>query len=236
MKRQVVIFMHMDDEHPGYIVDYLQQQNIEVRLIRAYEGDCIPCVDEMFAGLVFMGGIMSVNDGLPWLDEEIELIKLAATKRIPLLGHCLGGQMIAKALGGKITLNPSMEIGWHACSREDDLAAKDWLGDMSDPFIMFHWHKETFSLPENAKLLFSSQHCRNQAFTIGSNILGMQCHVEVTEPLLRDWIDHWREDLGESSRSVQDYYTIAKYIKQNVAELNRVADQLYGRWVSTLAL
>ena len=96
----------MDDEHPGYIVDYLQQQNIDVRLIRAYDGDSIPSVDDTFAGLVFMGGIMSVNDGLAWLDEEIELIKVAATKRIPLLGHCLGGQMIAKALGGKITFNP----------------------------------------------------------------------------------------------------------------------------------
>ena len=236
MTRQIIVFMHMDDENPGYIADFLQQRNIQVRLIRAYEGEPAPCIDDTIAGLVFMGGTMSVNDRIPWLDQEIEFIKLAATKRIPLLGHCLGGQMIAKALGGKISPNPRVEIGWHACSREDDLAAQDWLGEVSDPFTMFHWHKETFSLPENSKLLFSSQHCRNQAFTTGNNVLAMQCHVEMTEPLLRDWIDHWREDLSEDSQSVQSYKSIDKDFKENIADLRLVADQLYGRWVSTLAL
>ena len=109
-------------------------------------------------------------------------------------------------------------------------------GEVSDPFTMFHWHKETFSLPEKSKLLFSSQHCRNQAFTIGNNVLAMQCHVEMTEPLLRDWIDHWREDLSGDSQSVQSYKSIDKDFKENIADLRRVADQLYGRWVSTLAL
>ena len=67
-------------------------------------------------------------------------------------------------------------------------------------------------------------------------MLGMQCHVEMTEPVLRDWIDHWREDLGEDSQSAQSYGTIARHLKKNIAELRFVADQLYGRWVSTLAL
>ncbi|MAJ87743.1 MAG: type 1 glutamine amidotransferase [Cellvibrionales bacterium TMED148] len=236
MKRQIIIFMHMDDEHPGYIADYLHQKNIAVRVIRAYDGDALPNLDDTIAGLVFMGGIMSVNDGIPWLDQEIELIKFAALERVPLLGHCLGGQMIAKAFGANVTPNPDMEIGWHQCFRMNDLAAEDWLGELADPFIMFHWHKETFSLPKNSRLLFSSDHCVNQAFSIGGNVLGMQCHVEMTEPVLRDWIDHWREDLGEDSQSAQSYGTIARHLKKNIAELRFVADQLYGRWVSTLAL
>ena len=98
MDKEVLIFLHMDDEHPGYIADYFLQRNIPRRIVRCYKGEPVPKLDDSIAGLVFMGGVMSVNDELPWIASEVNLIEAALHKGVPLLGHCLGGQLISKAL------------------------------------------------------------------------------------------------------------------------------------------
>ena len=117
MEKTVAIFLHMQDDQPGYISDYLLKNNISHKLVRLFNGDQIPDINEV-CGLVFMGGTMSVNDGLDWLNEEIALIKEAVKRNIPILGHCLGGQLISVALGAKVISNPHEEIGWHYCSKE----------------------------------------------------------------------------------------------------------------------
>jgi len=177
MTKKVLIFLHMDDEHPGYIADYLQRKNIPYRIVRGYQGDPISTLDESMAGLVFMGGVMSANDDIPRIKQEITLIRAALDNNIPLLGHCLGGQLISVALGASVTTNPVGEVGWHECHREQNHSVVDWLGDAEDPFITFHWHLETFALPAEAQLLFSSKHCHNQAYSYGDNVLAMQGHV-----------------------------------------------------------
>ena len=164
MKKEVLIFLHMDDESPGYIADFLQKKKISFRLLRCYHGDPIPLLDDSIIGLVFMGGVMSANDDLPWLKQELLLIKQALERNVPLLGHCLGGQLISKALGQSVSKNPVPEVGWHFCYRQVAGYDSDWLQDIPDPFIMFHWHRETFSIPEGAQLMYSSEHCRNQAY------------------------------------------------------------------------
>ena len=236
MKRQVVIFLHMDDKHPGYIADYLHNRQIPFRIIRADQGDAIPPLDDSMAGLVFMGGVMSANDNIPWIKAEIELIRQALRRKVPVLGHCLGGQLISRALGQEVSTNSAAEVGWHSCSRQPNAAAAEWLGDTIDPFTMFHWHYETFELPPEAQLLFSSQHCQNQAYSYGDNVLAMQGHVEMTEPLLTSWITQWRDPLSESSARVQNYEQIAQHLAANIAALNQVAEQLYQRWASRLYL
>ena len=235
-QRQVVIFMHMDDRHPGYIADFLDNQGIPYRLIHADQGDAIPCLDDSMAGLVFMGGVMSANDDIPWIKAEISLIRQALEQGVPLLGHCLGGQLISRALGQKVSTNSVAEIGWHSCYPQPGEATEEWLGDMCDPFVMFHWHYETFALPPGAQLLFSSQHCQNQAYCYGDNVLAMQGHVEMTEPLLRGWISQWRSHLGETSVSVQNHEQIEADLASNIARLNLVAERLYQRWVATVSL
>lgn len=244
MSGEVLIFLHMDDEHPGYIADFLQQKAIPYRIIRAYSGESIPALDESMVGLVFMGGIMSVNDDIPWLQDEIRLITQALDKGVPLLGHCLGGQLISNALGEKVTENSVKEVGWHSCIRasrgktnntsvENEL---DWLGDTEDPFAMFHWHGETFAIPEKATPLFSSTHCKNQAYSYADNVLAMQCHVEMTLPLISNWINTWRDDLTKVSASEQSYDQIKENLEEKINALNRVAHNLYTRWVSRLNL
>ena len=234
MNKEVLIFLHMDDKHPGYIADFLERKSIPYRIVRPYQGDTIPQLDSTMIGLIFMGGVMSANDDIPWLKEEIRLIQQALDNRVALLGHCLGGQLISKALGETVSENPVKEVGWHFCYRQRAGYASDWLGDAPDPFIMFHWHSETFAIPVGAQPLFSSEHCENQAYSYSDNVLAMQCHVEMTEPLITDWIEGWRSDLTVSTQSQQSYQQIRSGLKEKVSSLNRVADNLYSHWVSRL--
>lgn len=236
MTKKVLIFIHTDDRDAGYIADFLTDRNIPYRIIRGGEGDVIPLLDGTVAGLVFMGGMMSANDPIPWIEEEIKLIGQALANNIPILGHCLGGQMISKALGEKVTENPVLELGWHCCSPALNSSATHWLGNIDKTFTMFHWHSETFTIPAQGTLLFSSEHCHNQAYSVGDNVLAMQCHVEMTLPVMRSWMEEWRERLTNESPSVQSYRQIMQHLEDNIAALNIVAEQLYRRWVSTLQL
>ena len=233
MKKVVYIFLHLDDD-VGYICDSLDQSKIEYKIIRSFEGESIPQLNDSMLGLVFMGGTMSVNDSIPWIREEIRLIGQAISAGLPIMGHCLGGQLISRALGAEVRKNPVAEIGWHNCKREPTASADYWLGDLEESFTMFHWHFETFDLPVGAHLLFTSDFCRNQAYVFGENVLAMQCHVEMTESILRDWTTNYRSDLSNTSDSEQNYIEIAENLKGKVSSLNEVADQLYGRWIKTL--
>src|SRR5262245_21298557 len=110
--KPVAIFSHAATEGPGYFATYLDRHRVAWRLIRTDEGEAVPERMDEFAGLVFMGGPMSVNDGLPWIAPVLALIRTAVAADVPVLGHCLGGQLVAKALGGEVGRNPVKEIGW----------------------------------------------------------------------------------------------------------------------------
>ncbi len=236
MTPEVLIFLHMDDPSPGYIADFLTQHAIPYRLLRCYRGEPVPSLDQTVLGLVFMGGVMSANDNDAWLLAELALISQALDQDIPVLGHCLGGQLISKALGASITQNAVAEVGWHHCYRHQSAHSSSWLEGLPDPFTMFHWHYETFSLPAGADHLFCSQHCANQAYSIGDNVLAMQCHVEMTLPLVTDWINNWQDQLQQHTCSQQTYQQIRQHLNTNITALNQVADRLYTRWMQALVL
>jgi GMP synthase-like glutamine amidotransferase len=125
--RPLYIFRHIACEGPGYLAEVLARHNVPSRLIRIDAGDRVPDSLEGCSGLVFMGGSMSVNDPLPWLEQELSLIRAARAIDMPVLGHCLGGQLISKALGGEITRNPVKEIGWHPVRGSNTAGAAHWL-------------------------------------------------------------------------------------------------------------
>ena len=179
---------------------------------------------------------MSANDEIGWIKDEIKLISQALEHNVPILGHCLGGQLITKALGETVSRNREAEIGWHDCHRTNPKINDGWLDGIRDPFTMFHWHYESFSVPEDAEPLFSSAHCKNQAYVYGNNVLAMQSHVEMTLPLITDWINSWKDDLTIESASRQSYVQISEDLERKVSELNLVASSLYSRWVSTLTV
>lgn len=227
----VAIFQHSPGEGPGYFASFLQAQAIPQRLIRLDQGEPVPATLEDFSGLCFMGGPMSVNDDLPWIAPVLALIRTAVAQDIPVLGHCLGGQLMSKALGGVVSKNPVKEIGWGIVTATGPAAA-EWLGDLKR-FMAFHWHGETFSLPPGATLILRSAFCAHQAFVLGPH-LGLQCHVEMTEAMIRLWCEQWPDECATPGPSVQTPEQMQEKMSERIQAMRQAADRLYGHWIAWL--
>ena len=235
--KPVAIFRHSATEGPGYFAIFLEQQGIPWQLIAVDEAENIPATADQYAGLCFMGGPMSVNDPLPWIDQTCALIRDAAAKNIPVIGHCLGGQLISKALGGKITANPVKEIGWGSVNSTINPASQQWLGDLAGKAVtVFHWHGETFSRPEGAEPLLANPHCSNQMFALGPH-LAMQCHVEMTSEMIVQWCGQWAEEAASTTNhvAIQTPQQMQAETAQHLPGMRQLAEQIYSAWISGLA-
>jgi GMP synthase-like glutamine amidotransferase len=233
--KPVAIFRMSSTEGPGYFATYLERRSIPWQLMRIDAGEDVPRQARRYAGLAFMGGPMSVNDPLPWVEPLLELARDAVRNEVPLLGHCLGGQLISRALGGVVQANPVKEIGWGEVRVADNGVARAWLGERQ-AFESFHWHGETFSIPPGATVVMHSAHCPNQGFALGKHF-GMQCHVEMTEELVRAWLDSGAAEIDASRKSpgVQDPQEIVRELQPRLAALNEVANRIYDRWTEGLS-
>jgi len=232
--KPVAIFRHAPTEGPGYFATFLHSKNIPLELIKVDEGAPVPSDPDAYSGLVFMGGPMSVNDDLPWITPILALIRAAVQQEVPVLGHCLGGQLIAKALGGVVTRNPVKEIGWGEVSVVDNPIAHDWCDAIPNKFSGFHWHGETFSIPEGATRILESAYCPNQAYALGKH-LGMQCHVEMTREMIETWCAVGQDEIAAAhSPAVQTPQQIAQDMDQKLVALNSMAAHLYTRWIQGL--
>ena len=233
--KPIVIFRHANTEGPGYLGQFLDEKDIPWKLIRIDEGEALPDSVLDFSGVVLMGGPMSVNDHLPWIQPLLGMIRAAVKADIPVLGHCLGGQLMTKALGGVVSRNPIKEIGWGEVLVDNNAEAQRWFGDLQK-FQGFHWHGEAFSLPAGATHLLASSYCRNQAYSMGKH-LAFQCHVEMTTDMVKAWCEVGAEELVQSvaSPGVQQTPEILRDLESQVAELNAVAKPIYERWITGLA-
>ncbi len=230
----VAIFRHASAEGPGYLAEFLDARNISWQLIAIDAGDAVPQSAGEFSGLAFMGGPMSVNDALPWIPPALALIREAVARDIPVLGHCLGGQLMSKALGGVVSRNPVKEIGWGEVDVADNDVACTWFGETRS-FNAFHWHGETFSLPQGATRLLSSAHCANQAWGMGRH-LALQCHVEMTASMVASWCEIGAEEVAAAgdSPAVQPVGEILGRIEAELPQMRGVAERLYAGWAKGL--
>lgn len=227
----VAIFRHAPSEGPGYFATVLEERSIPSVLVAIDAGEPVPRDVRRFAGLVFMGGPMSVNDRLPWIPPVLSLIREAVASDVPVLGHCLGGQLMAKALGGKVTRNRTREIGWLPVRVIDSPVAREWVNGLAPQFEVFHWHGETFSeLPPGATAILKSRDCRHQAFVLGKHI-AFQCHVEMTPALVRSWARAGAADIAEPSATVQSARQMCVNLVARAERMNRIADVFYSRWL-----
>jgi GMP synthase-like glutamine amidotransferase len=234
--KPVLVFRHALTEGPGHFATFLDAHGIAWRLVRLDEGEQVPASAESFAGLAFMGGPMSANDELPWTAPALALIRDAVHRGTPVIGHCLGGQLLSRALGGEVTRSPVKEIGWHRVRVEDSPEARAWLGDDSGEFTAFQWHGETFTIPPGGRRILLGERCANQAYVVDGIHLGMQCHVEMTEELVRAWCASGADEVRESrsSPAVQWMTEIEAGIANHLPSLTKVANRLYGRWIRGL--
>ncbi len=232
--KPIAIFRHSPGEGPAYFATFLEAHSLPSTLIAVDAGDPVPPDPEAFSGLCFMGGPMSVNDDLPWIADACALIRAAVDRDVPVIGHCLGGQLMSKALGGTVTKNRAKEVGWGRVEKvsRGGTPHDDWLGDI-ETFEAFHWHGETFSIPDGATRLLKSDYCDNQAFVMGPH-LGMQCHVEMTAAMIRLWCWQWSRECEQASASVQTPEQMYERIDERLAAMRVAADRLYARWIAGL--
>ncbi len=232
--KPIAIFRHAAVEGPGYLAGFLDERHIPWKLVAIDAGDAVTPSVEPYSGLVFMGGPMSVNDELPWIAKVEALIREAVAKDIPVLGHCLGGQLMSKALGGVVSRNPVKEIGWGEVAVADNDEARAWFGELRN-FNAFHWHGETFSLPPGAVHLLSSAHCANQAWAIGKH-LALQCHVEMTAEMISSWCEIGADEIlaAKTSPAVQSAAGMQRQAADELPRLHDVAVHLYTRWIGGL--
>jgi GMP synthase-like glutamine amidotransferase len=233
--KPVAVFRAARTEGPGYFASYLERRSIPLQLVALDEGAPVPRDPRRFSGLVFMGGPMSVSDDLPWIAPALELVRDAVRKDVPVLGHCLGGQLMAKAFGGMVRASPVKEIGWGEVRVAQNQLAREWLGDLA-AFESFHWHGEAFSIPPGGTRVLESAHCANQAFALGKHF-GMQCHVEMTEELVRLWLRSGAGEIRDSAASpaVQKPEDIQRDLGARLEALHAVADRIYDRWTEGLS-
>ena len=234
--KPVAIFRHSPTEGPGYFAIFLEQQGIPWTLIAIDEGQAVPATAADYSGLCFMGGPMSVNDPLPWIAPVCALIRDAAGRGIPVIGHCLGGQLISKALGGVVTKNPVKEIGWGKALAEDHEIARHWLGELAGQTgTIFQWHGETFSIPPGATRLFANGYCANQMYVLGPN-LGMQCHVEMTPEMIATWCNQWADEaLSVADQpSAQTPEQMLGEVDERLPVMRQLSERLYSVWIGGL--
>lgn len=234
--KPVAIFRHAPIEGPGYFATFLEANGVPWRLIAIDTGDAVPETPAAFSGLAFMGGPMSVNDPLPWVEAECALIRAAVATEIPVIGHCLGGQLMAKALGGRVRANDVKEIGWGEAVADDVPPAAAWLGDFAGKATVFQWHGETFSIPHDATRLMHNEWCASQMFVLGPH-LAMQCHVEMTPELIAAWCASWETEVAGLSAlppTVQTPAQMQAEITYRLPAMRELANRLYGNWIRGL--
>lgn len=232
--KPVVIFRHALVEGAGYLGTLLTALDIPWVTVRIDRNDPLPRDVRRYSGMVLMGGPVSVNDDLPWIAPLTGLVLDAMARDVPVLGHCLGGQLISKALGAEVSGSPVKEIGWGEVTVTPGAGAQRWFGAL-EKFDAFHWHGETFALPPQAQHLLASAHCENQAYAIGKH-LALQCHIEMTCEMVKTWCEVGRDEITAAldSPAVQTAQQIQQRLAERVERLNQVSRQIYLRWLDGL--
>ena len=231
--KPVLILQHQSPENIAYLGTWLKRFNISYVVYNADQIE-FPSNIEEYSALAVMGGSMSANDKL-YSNRQAEILILQAIYRdIPVIGHCLGGQLMAKALGGKITKSYKPEIGWQSIKYCENSKVSEWFGtDPTDTVI--HWHYESFSIPTDATLLATSNSCNNQAFSIDKH-LAMQFHIEIDEKKIHNWVNdedvNWQTARNEYD-SVQDKIEILSQINKNLEKHQQTANVIYSNWLKT---
>lgn len=232
-KLRIHIFQHVSFEGPAALKAWAEKNGHLLSYTRFYNNEIIPEPDEI-DWLVIMGGPMGVNDQgqYPWLKTEIEYIRMAIEQSKVVIGICLGAQLIAKALGARVYRGPLPEIGWFPIRIDQKVANLNDLAFLPPEIDVFHWHQDTFEIPDGANALASSAAFPNQAFIFRNHALALQFHFEMDEPALENMISHGNSELvsGKWAQTAPEILSRLSLIEDNNAVLFRLLDTMAGRY------
>jgi GMP synthase-like glutamine amidotransferase len=228
--RPVAIFRFSPTEGPGHFGEWLSEQAIPIELVLLDEGAAVPKDATAFSGIGMMGGPMSVNDRLPWVAPMCSFLRDAIGDGVPVIGHCLGGQLMAKALGARVVRAETPEIGWLHMDVCDRGARREWFGGLPR-FAAFQWHYDAFDLPPMATRVLTNAFNVDQGYIIDDRHIGLQCHVEMTRELVETWCRTGATELpARSSAHLQSAVDLNSDLPARLAALHQVADSIYARW------
>jgi len=228
-KAEIIVLQHAECEALGTIEDTLRVKGLRTRFVRPFAGEPIPDEVHDAKGLIVMGGPMGVyeQERYPYLRDELRLIERAATANKPVLGVCLGSQLLAHALGGKVSKQTQKEIGWYPVRLTDEAIIDPLWADVPREFTAFHWHGDVFSLPLRATPLASSALTEQQAFRYGARAYGLLFHLEVTRSHIDGMVGTFRQELEEAAI---DSTAIVQQTSEYLPSLQAVGRLVFEHW------
>ena len=230
---EVLVLQHLPDDGPGYLGHWLDAHAIPWHVFCADAGEAYPASVSAYKGMAVLGGEWSANDDRPSLRHAESLMREADALGVSIIGHCLGGQLMARAFGGKVGRAVQPEIGWMPLQTGDSEASERWFG-ASDTHTAYQWHRDSFvTLPPGAELIARSPACAHQAFAFGPH-LGMQFHIEITAEKIALWMGEPGASFPRMVKrwpdSVQKVEAMTAETKVHLARSHELANRIYGAW------
>lgn len=224
---KILVIMHVESEGPGTLGTFLESNGVELVISRLYAGHRLPQDLRDFSAVVSMGGPMNVHeeDTYSYLRDETVFLEKALDADMPILGVCLGSQMIAKAAGAPVKVGAVKEVGWGTISLSDSGRSDPFFQGLPHTFDVFQWHEDMFHIPQGGALLAGSEICPHQAFRF-RNAVGLQFHVEVTAEILGQWFAGSLE--YDLEQILGRYHCLQR-------ELDRNAQQIYANFFACMA-
>jgi GMP synthase (glutamine-hydrolysing) len=228
---KVHYLQHVSYEDPAYILEWFEEEDHDISYTRLHRDEPLPTSDD-YDLLLIMGGPMSIYDyaTYPWLKDEKWFIEEALDNNKHIIGICLGAQILADVLGARISKNDDVEIGWFPI-RKTQQAKSTIFDSLPENFTTFHWHGDTFEIPQGGVWVAESEACRNQAFLYSNNVLGLQYHMEITKESINDMLKHAKADISEGPY-IQTPEQIIKGMRKNIKENNKMTRLLIDNFLT----
>ena len=233
--RPIAVFRFSPTEGPAHFAEWLDRASLPWELVAIDQGAPVPADARRYAGIGMRGGPMSVTEELAWIGPLSALLRDAVARHVPVIGHCLGGQLLAQALGGRVRRTAVPEIGWIDVESSDAGARDAWFGGR-ERFTPFQWHYDVFDVPAGATRVLTNRFNPNQAYVLDERHIGFQCHIEMTRDLVETWCRSGADEIaapGTPPRQSAD--EIGRDLDARVAALQMIADGVYARWAQRLA-